>query len=572
MNSMARTDLVNILMVDDQPGKLLTYEAMLSELGENLLRANSAREALEHLLRTEVAVVLIDVCMPELDGFELAAMIREHPRFEKTAIIFVSAVQITDLDRLKGYAAGAVDYVPVPVVPEVLRAKVKVFAELFRKTRQLEQLNLDLERRVAERTAELEASAARLEALNEVLECRIDERTREREQALAQLFEAQKLDTIGKLTGGVAHDFNNLLTAILGSLGLLAKRLPKDERSERLLQNAIQGAQRGAALTQRLLAFARRQELKPESVNFKALIEGMQDLLNRALGPGIRMATDLPSDLPPVRVDSNQLELALLNLVVNARDAMPLSGWLTLKAAVIRVEREMANGVKAGDYVNLSLTDTGQGMDSTTLAKATEPFFTTKGPGKGTGLGLSMVHGLAIQSGGGMAISSELGEGTTVDLWLPLAGNNGEVARASVSRTDAVAQGGIEPLTILLVDDDPLVSLGTAEMLADLGHEVVEASSGEQALQILASRPDINFVITDHSMPGMTGLELARAIRSADPNMRIVLASGYAELPNGPKEAIDLPRLAKPFLQGDLAELIGKLCKPLVAVPCVDFR
>ena len=240
--------MINILMVDDQPGKLLSYEVILSELGENLLKANSAREALEHLLRTEIAVVLIDVCMPELDGFELAAMIREHPRFEKTAIIFVSAVQITDLDRLRGYAAGAVDYVPVPVVPEVLRAKVKVFAELYRKTRQLEQLNSELERRVADRTAELEASALQLRALNEDLERRIEERTREREQALAQLFEAQKLDTIGQLTGGVAHDFNNLLTAVLGSLELLRNACPMTRGRLRLLRKRGSGcaARRGA--------------------------------------------------------------------------------------------------------------------------------------------------------------------------------------------------------------------------------------------------------------------------------------------------------------------------------------
>src|SRR5271170_5562109 len=265
-------DKVNVLLVDDQPGKLLANEEILRDLGENLVKTSSAREALQFLLKKEAAVVLIDVCMPELDGFQLAAMIRDHPRFEKTAIIFISAVQVDDVDRLRGYAMGAVDYVPVPVVPEVLRAKVKVFAELYRKTRQLEQLNSDLERRVADRTAALEASALQLRALNEQLEQRIEERTREREQALAQLFEAQKLDTIGKLTGGVAHDFNNLLTAVLGSLELLAKRLPDDPRSLALLDNAVQGAQRGATLTQRLLAFARRQDLKREPIELPALV------------------------------------------------------------------------------------------------------------------------------------------------------------------------------------------------------------------------------------------------------------------------------------------------------------
>jgi len=568
LSTVISDSMINILMVDDQPAKLLSYEVILSELGENLLKANSAREALEHLLRTEIAVVLIDVCMPELDGFELAGMIREHPRFEKTAIIFVSAVQITDLDRLRGYAAGAVDYVPVPVVPEVLRAKVKIFAELYRKTRQLEQLNSELERRVADRTAELEASALQLRALNEELEQRIEERTREREQALAQLFEAQKLDTIGKLTGGVAHDFNNLLTAVLGSLELLAKRLPDDPRAIRLLENAVQGAKRGASLTQRLLAFARRQDLKPESVDLASLIDGMEDLFGRALGPGVRMAKFLDPDLPPVRVDANQLELALLNLVVNARDAMPLNGSLTLLATAASVDGDRGpKDLPHGDYVQLSLIDTGMGMDTETLAKATEPFFTTKGLGKGTGLGLSMVHGLVMQSGGTMTITSKPGEGTTVELWLPLS----ETTPISIRSDQAAPRTGHrlpdDVRRILVVDDDPLVGTGTAEMLADLGHNVIEANSGAEAISILEQDRSIELLLTDHAMPGMTGLELAAIVRAAFPRLPILLASGYAELPNSGDWNIQLPRLAKPYRQEELAAAISACFSAPAAQP-----
>src|SRR6202030_3377437 len=307
---------VNILLVDDQPAKLLAYEVILRELGENLVIAASGREALEYLLKNEVAVILVDVCMPELDGFELAALIRDHPRFQKTAIIFVSAIQVTDLDLLRGYQAGAVDYVPVPVVPDLLRAKVRVFAELYRKTRQLEALNAELERRVAERTAELAQTNADLER-------RVDERTCEREAALAQVHEMQKVESLGQLTGGGAHDFNNLLMAVLGNLEILRKYIPNDARLLRLIDGAIQGAERGATLTKRMLAFARRQELQPATVAVPKLVDSMVEMLSRSLGPSVEIITKFDDDVPATRVDPNQLELALLNLALNARDAMP---------------------------------------------------------------------------------------------------------------------------------------------------------------------------------------------------------------------------------------------------------
>jgi signal transduction histidine kinase len=362
--SPLRTDPVNVLLVDDQPGKLLTYEAVLGQLGETLITASSGREALGHLLKFEIAVVLIDVQMPEVDGFELAAMIREHPRFQETPLIFVSAVHLSDFDRIKGYEAGAVDYVPVPVVPEVLRAKVRVFADLHRKTRALARLNAELEQRVSDRTAALAASSAALQRLNADLEARIDERTREREQALAQLFEAQKIDTIGQLTGGVAHDFNNLLMAMMGSLQLLRKRLDADA-SLRLVDNAIKAAERGGALTQRLLSFARRQELRPEPTALPALIAGMKDLLERAVGPGVSIVDEFAVGLSPVLIDGNQLELALLNLAVNARDAMPGGGVVTMSAADSdTISEAVPEGLAKGRYVRLSVSDTGAGMDA----------------------------------------------------------------------------------------------------------------------------------------------------------------------------------------------------------------
>jgi signal transduction histidine kinase/ActR/RegA family two-component response regulator len=536
---------VNILLVDDQPSKLLSYEAILADLGENLLAAGSASEAFERLLKNEVAVLLIDVCMPELDGFQLASMIREHPRFQKTAIIFVSAIQVADFDLLRGYEAGAVDYVPVPVEPELLRAKVRVFAELYRKTRQLERLNEELENRVAERTAELAQANAELEQ-------RVEERTREREAALAQVHEMQKLESLGQLTGGVAHDFNNLLMAVLGNLELLRKLLPDDPKTRRLIDGAIQGAERGATLTKRMLAFARRQELRPETVDAAKLVESMTEMMRRSLGPAIQIASDFEADLAPVRVDPNQLELALLNLAVNARDAMPLGGQLAISARHDRVLAGQMANLEPGEYVRIAVSDTGAGMDEATLKRCAEPFFTTKGHGRGTGLGLSMVDGLVAQSGGTMHIHSRLGAGTTVELWLPVSdGECGDDAlRAATPRVRQAA-----PMRILVVDDDPIVAAGTVAMLEDLGHSAAEATSAARALDLLRSHPDIELVITDYAMPGMNGTDLAAVIRRMRPGLPIVIATGYADLM---KEDLGLPRLAKPYRQAELAAAIDR--------------
>ncbi len=549
---MDGSDQVNILLVDDQQAKLLSYEVMLAELGETLIKAGSGRQALELLLKNEIAVILVDVVMPDLDGFELAAMIRDHPRFQQTAIIFVSATNMTDLDRLRAYELGAVDYVPVPVIPELLRAKVRVFVDLYRKTRQLEQLNTELERRIEERTAELAATNAELER-------RVEERTREREAAMAQVHEMQKMESLGQLTGGVAHDFNNLLMAVLGNLNLLQKRIPDDPKLRRLIEGALQGAERGATLTKRMLAFARRQELKPASIELPGLIDNMAEMLRRSLGPATHVTTSFQAELPPVRIDPNQLELAILNLALNARDAMPLGGSLAIGARWADMAADNTLGLNPGAYVCMSVADTGTGMDDATLRRAIEPFFTTKGVGKGTGLGLSMVHGLAAQSGGIMRIASRVSEGTTVELWLPVSG----AARIEPAAAPAVPGRVAPPCRVLLVDDDALILAGTAAMLEDLGHRVIEAGSAAAALDALRNGTLVDLIVTDQAMPGMTGIELARQIREHWPGLPIILATGYADLPGG--DDLNLPRLSKPYLQEELAAQIADLVSTPVA-------
>ncbi|MEP6722182.1 MAG: PAS domain S-box protein [Variovorax sp.] len=380
------------------------------------------------------------------------------------------------------------------------------------------------------------------------------------EQAREALFQSQKLDAIGQLTGGVAHDFNNLLMVILTSLELLRRRLPADEKLRQLLDNAVQGAKRGVSLTQRMLAFARRQELRPESVHLPFLIGGMTDMLERTLGPTIPIEREFAAQLSPVLVDPHQLELAILNLAVNARDAMPNGGTLRLEAT--QEVLAASQGQQAGTFVRLSVTDSGSGMSPEVLTRAVEPFFTTKGVGKGTGLGLAMVQGLAVQSGGKFMMTSTEGVGTTALLWLPLAGGAvhqalpaGHAAPLPATPLPAAAQC-TAALKVVAVDDDPLVLAGTASMLEDLGHSVFSALGAVEALGLIRNEPGIDLVISDQVMPKMTGLQLFEVLRQEHPDLRLILASGFADLPAG---ACALAvKVAKPFDQQQLADAIGR--------------
>ena len=369
-------------------------------------------------------------------------------------------------------------------------------------------------------------------------------------------LQAQKLEAIGQLTGGIAHDFNNLLMAVLGSLELLRKRLSDDPKSIALLENAAQGAQRGTTLTKRMLAFARNYEMKKEAIDIPTLVHGMKELVERSMGPSFNMEIRFPLSLNPVEADANQLELALLNLSLNARDAMADGGDIILAAREENISAGHRSGLKAGRYIRLSVTDTGEGMDQETLLKATEPFFTTKGVGKGTGLGLSMVHGFAEQSGGRLILHSQKGAGTTAELLLPVA----KTSEKPIPATPAPPAKALRPLTILAVDDDALVLMNTVHMLEDLGHTVFEAYSGYEALEILKREDGIDLVVTDQAMPKMTGIELAKIIKREWPDIPVLLATGYADRVRG--DDVGLPKLTKPYMQRELAEAIVRMNPP----------
>jgi CheY-like chemotaxis protein/two-component sensor histidine kinase len=349
----------------------------------------------------------------------------------------------------------------------------------------------------------------------------------------------------------VAHDFNNLLTPIVGTLDMLQRRSVGGEREQRLISGALQSADRAKTLVQRLLAFARRQPLQLVPVDVAKLVSGMGELIASTTGPQIKVIVDAPQALPAAMADANQLEMAVLNLSVNARDAMVNGGTIRISASEERVDSGHRSNLPPGEYICLSVADTGEGMDPATLARAVEPFFSTKGVGKGTGLGLSMVHGLASQLNGALTIQSSPGLGTHVELWLPRSITPQVAVLPSGETMDRQSAQGIA----LLVDDEELVRATTSYMLADLGYHVIEAASGEEALSLVEAGQTLDVLVTDHLMPGITGTELARLVKSMRPGIGILLISGYAE-----REGLDpdIPRLNKPFRKDELAASLSR--------------
>ena len=381
-----------------------------------------------------------------------------------------------------------------------------------------------------------------------------------REAALAQervresLVQGQKLEAIGQLTGGVAHDFNNLLTPIIGNLELLRMR-HEDERSQRQISGALEAAERARVLVSRLLTFARRQLLEARAVDVAGLVDSLTDLIGRSIGPGITVVVDAPAALATL-VDPNQLEMAILNLAVNARDAMPTGGTLTIAVRQDTIGPDHPTGLPPSAYVRLSVIDTGIGMDEETCRRCTDPFFTTKGVGAGTGLGLAMVQALATQSGGKLLLSSTRGIGTRAEIWLPITHETPAIIAPVV--TEAVR--ATRDATILLVDDEELVRSGVAEMLRELDYTVAEANCGAQALELIRGGLTPDLLITDYLMPGMTGLDLIPAVRRLRAGLPALLITGYSSRANKGDPALDgAPKLAKPFRQAELGRRVAEL-------------
>lgn len=529
-------------------------ESLLDEAGISSRTIRSIADLAEALNDDVCMVVVAEEVLRSADLRPIAKWISNQPAWSDLPFIILThrgqdSRFHPEMPRLTE-VLGNVTLVERPFHPLTFISTVKTAYkgrlrqyELRARIAELRASQEELERRVAKRTNALKRAHEKV--LSEIAQ---------REKTEEKLRQSQKMEMIGQLTGGVAHDFNNLLMAVIGNLDLLRKRAPLDARSTRLVDGAIQGAQRGAALTQRLLAFARRQELKPQPTDLALLLRGMNDLIERSIGAQVELEVSAQIDLPNVLIDANQVELAILNLIVNARDAMPNGGQLTIELE--EAELTEAPGTAPTRCVRLSVTDTGTGMDEETLNKATEPFFSTKELGKGTGLGLSMTHGLMRQLGGTLKLTSVVGQGSRAELWLPATTNSMSTADQATPEEKPTLD---EKMRVLVVDDDALILMSTAAMIEDLGHEVIEASSGRAALELLRTGNKIDLLITDFSMPKMNGAELASAARELFPDLPVLLATGYAELPSGKDPGI--PRLAKPYQQEQLAGAISEVLR-----------
>ena len=536
-----------VLIADDNADLRDYIARLLTEKGYEIEVVGDGHAALAALKASKPDLLLTDVMMPGLDGFGLLRAVRANPDLRELPVLMLSA-RAGEEAKVDGLAAGADDYLTKPFSARELVARVASGISMARVRR--------------EAADAIKASEAALREVNEQLEARVAHAIAQRETVEDALRQAQKMEAVGQLTGGIAHDFNNLLTVITGNVDMARRALGSGEtsRAGRALDNAQKGAMRAAALTQRLLAFSRRQPLAPRLVNMDRLVGGMADLLHRALGEQVQLETVSTPGLWRVEVDPNQLESAILNLAVNARDAMPEGGKLTIETANARLDEQYAAAhaeVAPGNYVVIAVTDTGTGMTKETLARVFDPFFTTKGVGKGTGLGLSMVYGFVKQSGGHVKIYSEPNEGTTVKIYLPRIINSGEVEESDeVGEVDRIRR----EQRILVVEDDDDVRAYTVEILRELGYRVLEAHDGPSAMRLLERQEQqVDLLFTDIVMPGLSGRELADAARRSHPALKVLFTSGYARNAIVHSGRLDpgVEMIAKPFTYQGLAEKIA---------------
>ena len=508
----------NILIVDDRRENLVATEKVLKHLNASIFKAMSGNEALSLMLRHRFAVVLLDVQMPEMDGFETAKLMQEHESMSGVPIIFVTAINKEEKYATQAAEIGAVDYIFKPINPDILCSKVKVYLDLYLQREQILHLN-------------------------------------------AGLQQAQKMEAIGNLTGGMAHDFNNLLSIIIGNLDSLSEQLEENSPPYQLSQAALEAALRGADLTRRLLAFARQQALQPQHININKLVEGITKLLARTLGEDIPISLNLAPDTWTVVADPAQLESALTNLATNARDAMPHGGQLSIATHNGHLDADYAAQhaeVTPGDYVVIEVTDTGTGIRPEVAARIFEPFFTTKERGKGTGLGLAMIFGFMKQSGGHVNVYSEIDIGTTFRLYLPRAVKGTETIVQTVQ--PAKATGGHE--TILVVEDNGDLRNIVKQQLNQLGYHVLEAANGAEALKLLTEGDKIDLLFSDIVMPGkINGMELARLATERWPSLKVILTSGFPDTQvNGQQESpAGLRLLSKPYRKADLARTLREV-------------
>ncbi|MDP4003280.1 response regulator [Methylobacterium sp. NEAU K] len=650
-----------ILVADDDRRNLLAVSEILDDPMLEVVLVESGEDALRQTLLADFALILLDVQMPRMDGYEAATLIRSRPRSSRVPILFLTAFNKDDAHVFQGYSAGAVDYVFKPIQPLILKSKVEIFVDLYRKTEEikqkaaaekellLENLRVRGEKLEAERALrrrdehqaavlrglpialytavpgqfdrslhftsdnieritgfsreafsqpglwqsrvnadDLQRVRSELNRASQTGSVTLEYRWRtadgverhildqvvlnrdataeapeifgmwfdvtERKELELNVHHASKLEAVGRLTGGIAHDFNNMLSIVIGNLELVQRTLGDNPKAHRRLQSAIMGAQRCAELTSRLLAFSRRSPLQATELDLCVFMPELVKLLQRTLGERISVRLDMAEPLPPVRVDASQLEAALINLAVNARDAMPEGGELVLKVAV--VNSGSGSPDDTADRIQITVSDTGTGMEPALLGRVFEPFFTTKEVGKGTGLGLSMVYGFAQQSGGEITIDSTLGQGTTIKLSLPVFTDEDSSTTATAEHdcTDRFSAAG---KTILVVEDEADVRQVTTATLQSLGFHIREARSGDDALEMLEADPTATFLFTDVNMPGrVSGIDLGSIVRQRWPQIRVLLTSAYI----GEDRDLDgFEILLKPFRASDLAAKLQKM-------------